>query len=89
MYNLSKILKLDAEIQKELEQLAAKYEPLINKAVKAQLKTGDVLITGMGSGVLKTSKGEPIETKDFLNHIINYQYGGSFRLNIDINDIDK
>jgi len=67
MYNSTSIDLFINKVNKEAEQAAQavydKYQTEFEQRLKAQIKTGDTIFSGMGAAFIKNSKGEYVGEK--------------------------
>lgn len=77
MYDITKLESLNAEMQKELDEVMEKWNPIISEEVHKQVPDDLKLFSGNGTTILvKDGRNEyPEEAEDFVNFVNLYQYG--------------
>lgn len=86
MYSVSKIKRLRAQAQAEIDEVIKKYEPLINDAIKAQIPKGHKLYSGIGSVFCRNKNNEEVGCA-FSELISVFIHPASFNTVMNINDV--
>lgn len=77
MYNKKVLEKIEAQIQADIDAVLAKWQPILEKAARKQIRPTDKLCVGMGTAFIENKKGEQI-AREFAAHIACYQWSDNF-----------
>lgn len=99
MYNTDRVKKWKEETQEMIDKILEKQSDKLEVIVGEELRKGDCIQFGMGTGSLDNAKGQSYKydlasaiadkAVDFLDELIALQYNNSFETGIAIRDFKK
>jgi 4-hydroxy-3-methylbut-2-en-1-yl diphosphate synthase IspG/GcpE len=99
MYNTDRIKKWKEETQDMIDKILENQSDKLEVIIEEELRKGDYIQFGMGTGSLDNAKGQSYKydlesniadkAVDFLDELIALQYNDSFETGITIRDFKK